>query len=99
MSPRGSSRLGSRFNPALRTKVRHVFEKDLRVYGAREVWRQMMREGSAVARCTVERLMSDIGLVDIVRGKPVRTTFSDKSASHPLDRVSLQLRAPAPNMP
>jgi putative transposase len=50
------------------------------VYGARKVWRQMLRDGFAVARCTVERLMADLGLHGVIRGKPVRTTVPDKAA-------------------
>lgn len=63
-----------------------------------KVWRQMNREGFAIARCTVERLMRDLGLQDVIRGKPVRTTISDKGAPCPLDQVNRQFYAPAPNM-
>ena len=57
----------------------------------------MMREGFPVARCTVERLMREMGLAGVIRGKPVRTTISDKAAPCPLDHVDRQFRAPAPN--
>src|SRR5690606_19046634 len=67
-------------------------------YGVRKVWRQMNREGFAVARCTIERLMRDLGLQGVIRGKPVRTTISDKAAPCPLDQVNRQFHAPAPNM-
>lgn len=63
----------------------------------RKVWRQMMHEGFSVARCSVERLMREMGLAGVIRGKPVRTTVSDKAAPCPLDRVNRQFRAPAPN--
>ena len=53
----------------------------------------MMREGFVVARCTVERLKREMGLQGIIRGKPVRTTDSDKAAPCPLDHVSRQFRA------
>jgi len=88
----------ARRDAALRPEVRCVFEENFRVYGVRKVWRQMRREGFAVARCTVERLMHDMGLQGVIRGKPVRTTVSDKAAPCPLDRVNRQFRAPAPNM-
>jgi putative transposase len=57
----------------------------------------MMREGETVARCTVARLMRDMGLQGAVRGKPVKTTVSDRTAACPLDRVNRQFRAPKPN--
>ena len=56
-----------------------VFADNFGVYGVRKVWRQMNREGFAVARCTIERLMRDLGLQGVIRGKPVRTTISDKA--------------------
>ena len=82
----------------LQVEIRRVFEENLRVYGVRKVWRQLRREGVPVARCTVARLMRDMGLAGVIRGKPVRTTVSDKAAPCPLDRVNRQFRAPAPNM-
>ncbi len=82
----------------LREKVQRVFVENLHVYGVRKVWRQLQREGVPVARCTVARLMRDMGLAGVIRGKPVRTTVSDKAAPCPLDHVNRQFRAPAPNM-
>ncbi|GAB4369635.1 MAG: hypothetical protein Kow00114_29510 [Kiloniellaceae bacterium] len=82
---------------ALKIDVRRVFEENYRVYGVRKVWRQLQREGFDVARCTVSRLMREMGLRGAIRGKPVRTTVSDKAAPCPLDRVNRQFRAPAPN--
>ena len=58
----------------------------------------MQREGFGIARCTVERLKRDMGLAGVIRGKPVRTTFSDNAAPCPLDHVNRQFHAPAPNM-
>ena len=63
----------------------------------RKVWRQLQRESFDVARCTVERLMRGIGLRGVIRGKPVRTTISDKAAPCPLDHVNRQFHAPRPN--
>jgi transposase InsO family protein len=82
----------------LKAQVQRVFEANFRVYGVRKVWRQLGREGIAVARCTVARLMKAMGLQGAVRGKPVRTTISDKGAPCPLDRVNRQFRAPQPNV-
>jgi putative transposase len=72
--------------------------RELRRLRVRKVWRQMNREGFAVARCTVERPMRDLGLQGVIRGKPVRTTISNKAAPCPLDHVNRQFHAPAPNM-
>ncbi|RZS35674.1 helix-turn-helix protein [Corticibacter populi] len=69
----------------------------MQVYGADKVWRQLAREGVAVARCTVERLMRKLGLRGVMRGKVVRTTVDDAKAQCPLDRLNRQLRAERPN--
>jgi putative transposase len=82
---------------ALKVEIRRVFEENFRVYGVRKVWRQLAREGIAAARCTVARLMQAMGLQGAVRGKPVRTTVSDKAVPCPLDRVNRQFQAPRPN--
>jgi transposase InsO family protein len=79
-------------------EIRRVFEENFGVYGVRKVWRQMLREGIKVARCTVARLMRQMGLKGVVRGKAAKTTVSDKGAPCPHDRVNRQFRAPAPNM-
>ena len=82
---------------ALKPEITRVFAENFEVYGARKVWRQMMREGLGVARCTVERLMGELGLQGVIRGKPVRTTVPDKAAPRPLDHVNRVFHAPAPN--
>jgi putative transposase len=82
---------------ALKAEIRRVFEANFRVYGVRKVWHQLAREGIAVARCTVVRLMRAMGLAGAVRGKPVRTTICDRAVPCPLDRVNRQFRAPRPN--
>ena len=94
------SRLSARDrrDAALKEEVRRVFEANFRVYGVRKVWRQLQREGFDAARCTVARLMRAMGLEGIIRGKPIRTTVSDKAAPCPLDHVNRQFHAPAPNM-
>lgn len=83
---------------ALKGEVRRVFEENFGVYGVRKVWRQLKREGFDVARCTVARLMRQMGFEGAIRGRPVRTTKSDKAAPCPLDKVNRQFQAPAPNM-
>lgn len=82
---------------AFKPEIAWVFAENFAVYGVRNVWRQMTREGFSVARCTVERLMREMGLAGVIGGKPVRTTTSDQAASCPLDRVNRQFHAPAPN--
>ena len=81
----------------LKPAIERVFAENFEVYGARKVWRQMVREGFNVARCTVERLMADLGLHGVVRGKPIRMTVQDKAAPCPLDHVNRVFHAPAPN--
>ena len=82
----------------LQAAIRRVWEEHRRVYGADKVWAQLNREGLTVARCTVERLMRQLGLRGVVRGKTsVRTTISDTADDRPLDLVARQFRAPAPN--
>jgi transposase InsO family protein len=77
----------------LKPQIARVFAENFAVYGVRKVWRQTMREGVSVARCTVERLMRDMGLAGVIRGKPVRTTISDKATPCPLDHVNRQFHA------
>ena len=81
----------------LKPEIERVFAENFEVYGARKVWRQMLREGFAVARCTVERLMADLGLHGVIRGKSIRTTVQDKTAPCPRDHVNRIFHAPAPN--
>ena len=83
---------------ALKPEIARVFAENFAVYGARKVWRQLQRDGEQVARCTVERLMRAMGLEGVIRGKPVRTTISDKAAPCPLDHVNRQFRVPRPNV-
>jgi transposase InsO family protein len=82
---------------ALMPEIARVFEENFRVYGVRKVWRQLKREGHDLARCTVARLMHSMGLQGVIRGKPARTTISDKAAPCPLDHVNRQFKAPRPN--
>jgi putative transposase len=71
----------------LKEHITRVHQDNYRVYGARKVWLQLNREGVAVARCTVERLMRELGLAGARRGRRVRTTWPDASAARPADLV------------
>ena len=82
---------------ALKPEIARVFKENFAVYGVRKVWRQLKREKRDVARCTVERLMRNMGLRGVIRGKHLRTTVRDKAAPCPLDRVNRRFHAPAPN--
>ena len=81
----------------LRSAIRRVHADNFRVYGARKVWRQLRREGHAVARCTVERLMRAEGLQGVRRGRKVRTTRPDAAALAPADLVQRDFGAERPN--
>jgi putative transposase len=87
----------ARRDAVLRPEIERVWTENFRVYGVRKVWRQLRREGLAVARCTVARLMGELGLEGVVRGKALRTTVSDKGAPCPLDRVNRQFQVAGPN--
>ena len=82
---------------ALKPEIERVWRENFEVYGVRKVWRQLNREGIAVARCTVARLMAELGLAGAVRGKPVRTTRSHPATPCPDDRVNRQFQAAHPN--
>jgi putative transposase len=81
----------------LRDEIRRVWEANFRVYGVRKVWRQLNREGIQVARCTVERLMREMGLEGAVRGRRVKTTVPDVCADRPADLVRRDFKANRPN--
>jgi transposase InsO family protein len=81
----------------LSVAIRRVHGENFGVYGARKVWRQLGREGIKAARCTVERLMRQMGLHGVVRGRTVKTTFSNRAAPCPSDRVNRQFQAPRPD--
>jgi putative transposase len=87
----------ARSDAALMIEIKRVFEANFCVYGVRKIWRQLAREGIVTARCTVARLMRQMGLAGVVRGRTVRTTIPDPAAACPLDRVNRQFKAPRPN--
>lgn len=78
-------------------QIQRVWHANFQVYGADKVWRQLNREDVPVARCTVERLMKQLGLEGARRGKVVKTTVPNKALPCPLDRVNRQFKAERPN--
>ncbi len=81
----------------LKAEIARVHAEHFDVYGARKVWRQLRREGISVARCTVERLLRELGLRGAVRGKSRRTTTPDAAAARPADLVERDFAAQRPN--
>jgi putative transposase len=82
----------------LKPEILRVYNANLQVYGADKVWDQLNKDGIRVARCTVERLMADLGIQGCRRGRQwVRTTEGDDSLGRPADLVDRDFRAPAPN--
>jgi putative transposase len=82
----------------LKVEILRVFDENFGVYGAPKIWAQLNREGITVARCTVERLMRDLGIQGAVRGKTKRTTIPcDDLGARPVDLVDRQFVASAPN--
>jgi putative transposase len=82
----------------LKVEIRRVFDENLFVYGADKIWAQLNDEGIRVARCTVERLMRQMGLRGNRRGKAwTATTDSAHGFDRPADLVDRDFAAPAPN--
>jgi putative transposase len=99
-APRRDSSLRSKRaqrDAAMSIEVQRVFTENFSVYGARKVWRQLLREGFHVARCTVARPMRQMVPEGVVRGKPIRTTISNSATPCPLDHVQRQFHDAAPN--
>ncbi len=82
---------------ALKPELQQAHAEHFGVYGARKLWRQLQRQGTLVARCTVERLMRELGLAGVVRGRHHRTTVSDEVSPCPADLVERDFRAAVPN--
>jgi transposase InsO family protein len=96
----GTSRLPARAirDGDLRDEIERVWKQNRSVYGARKVWLQLQREGFSVARCTVERLMRQMGLHGVVRGRAYKTTtIVDEAAQRPADLVQRDFTADRPN--
>jgi len=87
----------ARRDAELSEEIARVWKENFGVYGARKVWRQLVREGAEVARCTVERLMRAMGLRGVVRGRKVKTTIPDDLAERPRDLVQRKFTADRPN--
>jgi putative transposase len=81
----------------LKAEIQRVYEANFSVYGVVKVWKQLHREGIAVARCTVMRLMKQMNIQGARRGKCIRTTISDSKTSCPSDKVNRQFTATRPN--
>ena len=87
----------ARRDELLKPAIARVHAENYDVYGARKVWLQLNREGTEVARCTVARLMRELGLRGARRGKQVRTTRADAAAARPADLVGRRFSPPAPD--
>ena len=81
----------------LRPEIQRVYDEQQQVYGAKKVWKQLRREQIPAARCTVARLMRDMGLRGVVRGRRVWTTIPADPADRPLDLVARNFTATRPN--
>jgi len=81
----------------LRPEIQRVWEENQSVYGAKKVWRQMKREQFEVARCTVTRLMRQMGLRGVVRGRTFKTTIPELKAERPPDLVARNFTVDRPN--
>ena len=77
--------------------IQRVWDENERVYGAEKVWKALNREGTRVARCTVERLMKRLNLQGVRRGKRMVTTSSDPAIKTPGDLVNRHFKASRPN--
>jgi len=81
----------------LRGEIRRVWQENFSVYGVRKVWKQLKREEIKVARCTVGRLMRQMGLRGVIRGRKHKTTIGDDSVDRPRDLVDRDFKATRPN--
>jgi putative transposase len=81
----------------LKAEITRVWKENREVYGADKVWLELNRQGIAVARCTTERLMRQLGLQGVRRGRKVRTTVPGKDGQRAGDLLNRDFTAPAPN--
>jgi putative transposase len=77
--------------------IARVWRTNRRVYGVKKVWKALRREGMAVARCTVARLMQQLGLCGVVRGRSTITTVPAVTTDRPADLVQRTFTADRPN--
>ena len=82
---------------SLKPEIERVHKDNYGVYGVRKVWKQLNREGIPVARCTVVRLMRELRLRGVRRGRPIRTTKPDAGSPRPPDLVERDFAAGRPN--
>ncbi|WP_373288794.1 IS3 family transposase [Croceicoccus mobilis] len=87
----------ARRDDEIKEEIRRVHDNNFGLYGSRKVWHQLRREGIAVAKCTVERLMRTMSLAGVRRGKTTVTTVSNPKAPCPLDKVNREFRVSRPN--
>ena len=81
----------------LKPEIKRVWQENRQVYGVIKVWKQLKREGIKTTRCTVGRLMKELGLQGVRRGRRCITTIPDESATKPLDYVNRDFTASRPN--
>ena len=81
----------------LKPEIQRVWEENFRVYGVRKVWRQLNREDIQVPRCAVARLMRDLSLRGVIRGRRAKTTILDETLERPMDLVKREFQASRPN--
>lgn len=81
----------------LKVEIRRIWEEHFQVYGVRQGWRPLGREGIDVARCPVARLRREMGRRGVVRGRRIKTTLGDEDLARPRDRVNREFRANRPN--
>ena len=93
----GNRSARSKRDEQLSPEIQRVWEESDRNYGARKVWKQLLRESTPVARCTVERLMRQLGIEGVRRGKRCITTIPDEAAHKPLDLVQREFSASRPD--
>jgi transposase InsO family protein len=81
----------------LKALIKRVWDENFQVYGPRKVWKQLKREKTKAARCTIERLMRQMGLQGVIRGRLFKTTIPDGEALRPPDLVDRDFSATRPN--
>ena len=82
---------------ALKPEVLRVWHESFRCYGAYKIWKQLAREGITAARCTIERLMRELNIKGVRRGRAIKTTIPDEHANRPQDLVNREFKADHPN--
>lgn len=89
----------SREKPDLvhKDEILRIWKENFQVYGVRKIWRQMIREGHPIARCTVERLMKVLGINRARRSKPFKCIIHEDLADWPMDLVQREFVAEKPN--